>query len=91
MSRIIYIIDVTNKEFNMAQFATMAMIEASIKKATNGRLPVKMIVHKKSGRVCGHIYDDGSVKYNGVMRAPSDNTINLIHHIETGKTEYQII
>lgn len=75
----------------MAQFATMAMIEASIKKATNGRLPVKMIVHKKSGRVCGHIYDDGSVKYNGVMRAPSDNTINLIHHIETGKTEYQII
>lgn len=75
----------------MAQFATMAMIEASIKKATNGRLPVKMIVHKKSGRVCGHIYDDGSVKYNGVMRAPSDKTINLIHHIETGKTEYQII
>ena len=75
----------------MAQFTTIAMIEASIKKATNGRLPVKMIVHKKSGRVCGHIYDDGSVKYNGVMRAPSDNTINLIHHIETGKTEYQII
>jgi hypothetical protein len=69
----------------------MSMIEASIKKVTNGRLPVKMIVHKKTGRVCGHIYDDGSVKYNGVMCTPSENIISLIQMIETGKTEYQLI
>lgn len=75
----------------MTQFTTMAMIEASIKKATNGRLPVKMIVHKETGCVCGHIYDDGSVKYNGVMRAPSASTTSLIQRIEAGKTEYQII
>ena len=75
----------------MAQFTTMAMSEASIKKANNGRLPVKMIVHKKTGLVCGQIYDDGSVKYNGVMRAPSDNTISLIQSIEAGKTEYQLM
>ena len=75
----------------MAQFTTIAMIEASIKKATNGRLPVKMIVHKKTGLVCGQIYDDGSVKYNGVMSAPSDKTIALIQSIEAGKTEYQLM
>lgn len=75
----------------MTQFATMAMIEASIKKVTNGRLPVKMIVHKKTGRVCGHIYDDGSVKYNEVTCTPSENIISLIQMIETGKTEYQLI
>lgn len=75
----------------MTQFTTMAMIEASIKKATNGRLPVKMIVHKKTGCVCGHIYDDGSVKYNGTMYTPSAKITSLIKSIEAGKTEYQLM